>query len=271
MRKDTTIALLGIGLLGLLALSGSSSAAEPAPTPAPPQPKEPAKAPELPELVDPLPDFELSQRSIVEAVTEAVAEKKTDKLKSVVVKSKSASPGLRAYLLATMQIVPQRLREDAEFMATFAKAEADRLARTKDAQTDLTRYQSLVRALQVGVASLIPLGKAVLEASDLLFGYVERSVIDGGADASKARNPADQILPGYEGRQLRRGVSLQAGADVPNLTRGDQLRREKIAAEWTAAASSDPVFLSLPPVPELTAFRFSPTWAEFQAAAQQLY
>lgn len=269
MRKDKTLAALGVGLIALLALSGSSSAEERAQTDEPQPPRDPAKPPELPELVDPLPSFPLSQSTIVEAVTEALESRKTDKLKSVVVKAKSAGLPIRAYLMATLEAVPSRLREDAAFLADFAAYEAQRLDRQKD-ETDLTRYQSLTRALQVGIASLIPLGKALLEASDLLFGYIERKVIDGGADARKARNPADQILPGYEGRQLRRGVSLQAGPDVPNLTRGDQLRREAIASQWTAEASTDPLFAALPEVPDGTAFRYSPTWGEYKQAAQKL-
>ncbi len=258
------LAMVPFFAVGLLLLSQSTDDAEEA-APAP------RRVPDQPALVDPLPDYELNQANIVQAVTDAITGKDKSKLTSVLVKSADATVGLRAYFLAAMRAIPKRLKEDEAFSKEFTAYEAERLRRNEEEQKDLREFQNVARQLQVAVSKLIPvLGGVVLKASDWFYGWLRRETVDGGADASKARRAADQILPGYEGLQLRRGVSIEAGPDVPNLNRADQLKREAIRKEWLAKSEGDLDFLALPTVPDKQAFRFSPTYAEFRQAADEI-
>lgn len=222
-----------------------------------------------PETADPLPDFPLSQLSILEATIEAMQGRK-EKLASVLHKASKAGTAIRAYLLAMLRSVPKQLKEDSEFRKEFDRAERRRIQALKNDPTlaKLDTFGRVARALGAAVSTLIPVaGPALWLAIDKLLipGLVE-GVKDDFPDANTARKAEAAIYPGFEGLQLLRGVSIDAPRELPNITRADTLKRDSIRRSNFAEAVESELFKQLPIVPDRTAFRFSPTWEEFKSA-----
>lgn len=270
MKTNQLIAgAVGVGLLLLvLAANGaeeSETSQAPKDKPSPP-PRNNASPP-----VDPLTEYPLSQQSIIEALVDGLEAGQTMKLRSVMVKAKSASFSLRAYLLAAMQAVPAQMKSDAQFVKDFAAKEAERLKRLENDPTYkfLKRFTSTTKALQGDVASMIPVfGKSMLAISDLIFGSIFDAYYDGNLDASKARRGEDQIIPGREGYGVRRGVRFTP--DLPYILPAERALADKVRDRWYTESDSNEVFQSLPTVPTKTAFRYAPTYQDFLDAISKL-
>lgn len=283
-RRSSSGLLLGLAAataagLALFAVTRSAKAAAPAQPgddpsqpPAPPSSDDSDGSPAPPkDLVDPLPEFPLSQQSIIEALIDALKTGQTLKLRSVMAKSKTASFALRAYLLAALEAVPAQMKEDAQFVRDFAQGEAERIERMNNDPSlkSLGQFTSLTKALQVGIASLLPyFGKTTLAASDLLWGAISDHYYDQNLDASKARKGEDQIIPGYEGTGIRRGVRFTP--DLPYIMPAERALADQVRNRWYRESESNEIFQSLPPVPAKTAFFHAPTYQNLLDAISKL-
>lgn len=265
---------LGIGALFVLLSADSSDEPEspkeptdkpkpaPPPTPTPPKPAQP---------VDPLPEYPLSQQSIIEALVDGLKDGQTMKLRSVVAKSSTASPALRAYLLASMNAVPVQMKADAQFVKDFSAKEGERLERLRNDPDikSLNRYVHTTKALQADVAALIPqFGKTVLALSNLIFGAITDHFYDPNLDGSKPRKGEDQIIPGYEGRGIRRGVRFTP--DLPYVSKAERALADKVRDRWYVESDSSALFQQLPSVPDKTTFLYAPTYQDFLDAIDKL-
>ena len=95
---------------------------------------------------------------------------------------------------------------------------------------------------------------------------IDKEVPD--VDINVARNAIAQMLPGREGYELRRGVSLTPL--LPYVTKEEIDRADALRRQWWEEMQADADWQSLPPVQQNTPFRFSPKWDEWKQAVRQI-
>lgn len=256
--------LLGLGALLLLGSSSEASERQvkdaPKDAPSVPPPKE---APET----DPLPEYELTQPNVIEAITEFTESGQTDKVKSVVVKSLSAAPSMRAYVVAALSAVPAQLRADLAFIKQFDIDEAARIAAIKAQEKKTDAIVAATESAVVAVVTKVNAVAGAVLALGVALGEAAKGIIRNQLPI-EARRGADQIYPIREGYGMRRGVLFQP--DLPYITRGEIELSDKVRKRWIDESAEELWFAALPELPSGTALRFAPRWDDYRNAVAKL-